>query len=156
MNTECLRIADQLHRAFEGDAWHGPALREILSGVEEEHAASHGVAGVHSIWELVNHIETWERVALRAVSGIAMPKSMPPERDWPPISRGAWEAATNQLFATNAQLCHVIRNFQDARLHETVPGRSYDFYHLFHGMVQHGLYHAGQIMLLRKAIPVKH
>ncbi|HXB22306.1 MAG TPA: DinB family protein [Candidatus Solibacter sp.] len=155
MNTECLRIADQLHRAFEGDAWHGPAIRELLSGLSEEHAANHGVAGAHSIWEIVNHIETWERVALRAVTGIAMPKSMPPERDWPPISRGnnGWEAAANQLFATNGQLCHVIRNFQDTRLTEIVPGRSYDFYHLFHGMVQHGLYHAGQIVILRKTSP---
>ncbi len=27
------RIADQLKRAFEGDAWHGPAVLEVLEGV---------------------------------------------------------------------------------------------------------------------------
>ena len=85
-----------------------------------------------------------------------MPKSpAPPEVDFPPASpenNDAWKAAVNQLFATNAKLCNAIRSFQDSQLKETVPGRSYDFYYLFHGIVQHGLYHGGQMAILRKAL----
>ena len=32
--SECERIHDQPGRAFEGSAWHGPALREVLDGIE--------------------------------------------------------------------------------------------------------------------------
>ena len=156
MNTECLRIADQLHRAFEGDPWHGPPLQEILSGLTESQASKRVLASAHSIWELVNHVERLERAALGAASGTPMPKSpAPPEAQWPPTSPGnndAWKAAVNQLFATNTKLCNAIRNLQDSQLKDTVPGRSYDFYYLFHGIVQHGLYHGGQMAILRKAL----
>jgi hypothetical protein len=156
MNTECLRIADQLHHAFDGDPWHGSPLREILAGLGGEQAASHVLADAHSIWELVHHIEMWEQAALGAVNGIPMPKSPPPERDWPPVTgrdNEAWKAAVSRLFQTNAQLCDAIKNLQDSRLKETVPGRGYDFYYLFHGIVQHGLYHGGQMAILRKGLP---
>ena len=45
----------------------------------------------------------------------------------------------------------AIEKFGDERLQETVPGRKYDYYYLFHGIVQHSLYHGGQIALLKKA-----
>jgi hypothetical protein len=32
-NREVERITDQLRGAFEGNAWHGPALSEVLSDV---------------------------------------------------------------------------------------------------------------------------
>lgn len=56
----------------------------------------------------------------------------------------------DQLFAVNQKLCQLIESFQDERLQDIVPGRKYDFYTLFHGITQHGLYHAGQIALLKK------
>ncbi|MGA2262460.1 MAG: hypothetical protein ABSH28_13620 [Acidobacteriota bacterium] len=37
--TEVERIADQLQRSMEGNAWHGPALLEVLEGVTAEEAA---------------------------------------------------------------------------------------------------------------------
>jgi hypothetical protein len=33
----------------------------------------------------------------------------------------------------------------------TVPGRNHSFFVMLHGVVQHGLYHAGQIAMLKKA-----
>jgi hypothetical protein len=39
----------------------------------------------------------------------------------------------------------------DKRLRDQVPGKPYNFYHMFHGIAQHELYHAGQIAILKKA-----
>jgi uncharacterized damage-inducible protein DinB len=155
MNTECIRIADQLRRAFEGKAWHGPSLKEILADVAAEGASAHGVASAHSIWELVLHIEAWTQAALSATNGVAMPNMLAPDKDWPPVqdaSRTAWEAAVKHMFAAGETLSLAISQFGDDRLTETVPGRRYDFYYLFHGVIQHSLYHGGQIALLKKAI----
>ena len=44
MNTECNRIADQLRRAFSGDPWHGPPLREILAGITRGAGACAAIA----------------------------------------------------------------------------------------------------------------
>jgi uncharacterized damage-inducible protein DinB len=154
MNTECLRIADQLRRAFEGKAWHGPSLKELLADISPEQASMHPIATGHSIWELVSHIEVWTEAAAQAVDGVPMAKIVGTDRDWPPVrepSARTWTAALSRLFATGDQLFRRIEQFGDARLGETVPGRQYDFYYLFHGIVQHSLYHGGQIAFVKRA-----
>jgi len=152
--TESRRIADQLRRAFDGNAWHGSSLRELLDGISAEQAASRPVSSAHSIWELVLHIEVWAHAALGAVQGTPMPKIVGTAQDWQEIKDGssdAWNLVLKRLFQTKDQLAAAIEDFQDERLTEIVPGRKYDFYYLFHGIVQHSLYHGGQIAVLKKS-----
>jgi hypothetical protein len=63
--SEIQRIEDQLRRAFEGHAWHGPAVRELLADVTAAKAAGRPLPSAHSIWEIVLHMATWERVVRR-------------------------------------------------------------------------------------------
>lgn len=84
-----------------------------------------------------------------------MPKLYGTERDWPALrddSAAAWMVAQDQMFQNAGKLAQAIERFDDAKLQDTVPGRQYDFYHLFHGIVQHSLYHGGQIAMLKKAM----
>jgi hypothetical protein len=155
MSSESSRIADQLRRAFAGDAWHGPPLSELLTGITAVQAWSRPLPAAHSIGELALHITVWTRAAIEAAHGIRMPAIVGTERDWPNIkddSGAEWTRITGDLFETGEQLARVIENFDDERLREIVPGREYDFYYLLHGIVQHSLYHGGQIALLRKAV----
>ena len=68
-SSEPALIADQLRRAFEGDAWHGPALLELLQDLDAATAAAKPLPEVHSIWELVLHIAAWDDAACRRLSG---------------------------------------------------------------------------------------
>jgi uncharacterized damage-inducible protein DinB len=152
-NNESSRIADQFRRAFDGKAWHGSSIRELLSEVKAARASAHPLAGAHSIWELVLHIEVWTRAAWSATQGTPMPKIVGTPEDWPAVidaSPAAWDNAVSRLFEAKDQLAGAIDQFPEDRLTEIVPGRSYDFYHLFHGITQHSLYHAGQIAVLKK------
>ena len=154
MNSECVRIADQLRRAFNGDAWHGPSMRELLTSVTPEQASSRPLPWAHSIWELVVHVEMDVSAAFEATGGKPLPRWDETESDWPPIEEinaRAWMEATEKLFANVERLAHAVEEFTDQRLADTVPGREYDFYYLFHGIVQHSLYHGGQIAILKKA-----
>jgi DinB superfamily len=151
---EAPRIADQLRRAFSGDAWHGSPLSELLSDVAADQAFARPLASAHNIWELVLHIDAWVNAALQAAQGGVMPELVGTDGDWPPIrdnSPAAWAKTKADLFEAAEQLGKAVAAFSDARLQDTVPGRGYDFYHLFHGIVQHSLYHGGQIALLRKS-----
>lgn len=56
MQAELSRLAEQLARALEGEAWHGLSVLEVLAGITAEQAAAHPIAGAHSIWELVLHL----------------------------------------------------------------------------------------------------
>jgi uncharacterized damage-inducible protein DinB len=148
---ENVRIADQLKRAFEGDAWHGPAVLEVLEGVTARAAASKPVPGAHSIWELVLHIAAWDGVIRRRMEGQALQLS--DEQDFPPVkdtSDSAWLSALENLKQRHAELTQAVLSMPDYRLISQVPGKDYDFYHMLHGAVQHELYHAGQIALLKK------
>jgi uncharacterized damage-inducible protein DinB len=149
--TECARLADQLRRSYAGPAWHGPALTEILQGVTAARAQTKPIPAAHSVWELVDHIATWQAVAIGALAGQVVPENPP---DWRPIAQTAdeaWAAALDRLRDTCEQLAAAIERLPDSKLEEIVPGRQYAFAALLHGVPQHNLYHAGQIAVLLKA-----
>jgi uncharacterized damage-inducible protein DinB len=155
MNTECNRIAYALAAAINGDAWYGDSLRKILENVTVDQARARPIANAHSIWELVLHVEAWVRFCLGAVEGKPIPgwSTMPKEDDWPPVGETGeqqWKQAVNSFFSTHLSLVEALKTLSDDRLEATAPGRTYNFYHLFQGMIQHAVYHGGQIALLKK------
>ena len=94
--TEIERILDQLKRAYEGEAWHGPSVREALNGVTAAQAHARPLANTHSIWELVQHIAVWEDVGRRRLTGDRAQIAISSPEDWPPpgdTSESAWEKA---------------------------------------------------------------
>jgi uncharacterized damage-inducible protein DinB len=153
--SEAARLADQIHRAFAGDAWHGDSLRELLNGVDAVTAAAHPVKGAHSIWELVLHIAAWDGAVRKRAGGAAV--ELPDEENFPPVSdksEAAWRKAIEHLNRTHDDLVKAVAAFPNARLQEQVPGKTesyHNFFYMFSGIVQHELYHAGQIALLKKA-----
>jgi len=152
--NETHRINSQLKRAYQGEAWHGPCLRELLDGVTAEQAAARPIAGAHSIWELVNHIIAWEQISKRRLEGDAM-KNPPDEVNFPPVndtSESAWQRTLEQLAASNQALRDAVKQIDDNRLDDLVPEAGYSNYFMLHGVIQHDLYHAGQIALLKKAV----
>ncbi len=151
--TEIDKIADQLRRAHAGDAWHGPSLDEILKGVTAQAALLRPIAGAHNIWELVLHVGAWESVVRRRLSGEFL-KTITPEQDWPPVgetTEAEWQSALGQLRQGHEQLQQAIARLTDRSLREAVPGMGYNVYFMLHGAVQHALYHAGQMAILKKA-----
>ena len=148
----CRHIADQLSRTFDGQAWHGDSLMRLLSDIDAHHAAKKSLQNIHSIWEIVLHLIAWEQVAVKCLQG--QPYTMIHEEDdWPPVRPADAEAwhTTVQLLADNTStLTSLIADFQEQQLHDQVPGQTFTYYQLFHGLVQHNLYHAGQIGILKK------
>jgi uncharacterized damage-inducible protein DinB len=152
--SEATRIADQLRRAFAGEAWHGDSLFEILNGVTAAQAAAHPIKNAHSVWELVLHIAAWDGAVLRRMGGVAV--SLSDAENFPAVkdaSDAAWREALAQVRRVHEDLVKTVAALPDSRLDEVVPGKEgahYTFYYMLHGVVQHELYHAGQIALLKK------
>lgn len=152
--SETTRIADQLRRAFSGDAWHGDSLLEILDGVTAAQAAARPIPHAHTIWELVLHIAAWDRAVRRRLGGEAV--ALSDEQNFPPVrdtSESAWRKTLEHARRVHDELVQAVSASPDTRLAEPVPGKEgahYNFYYVLHGVVQHELYHAGQIALLKK------
>ncbi len=152
-SSEAAFIADQLHRAFYGSAWHGPSLLELLADIDAQTAAAKPIPGVHSIWELVLHTEVWDRSGLVRLEG----KKYQPTglANFPPASKAtaaAWKTTVAQVKKTHDNLVETVSKLSNTRLRDRVPGKRYNFHHMLHGIAQHELYHAGQIAILKKAL----
>lgn len=151
-NTETTRLAEQLRRAFDGDAWHGPALLELLEDVDAKTAAAKPIAGAHSIWELVLHIAAWDDAAMRRLDGnVWQPEGTDNFPVPPKPTAEAWRKAVGEVKRTHERLVKTVAALPESRLRDQVPGKKYDFYFMLHGVVQHELYHAGQIAILKRA-----
>ena len=78
------------------------------------------------------------------------------EENFPAVkdtSETAWHKVLDHMTRKHKELVNTVRTFPKSRLSERVPGKTqdyYDFYYMFSGIVQHELYHAGQIALLKK------
>ena len=153
--SEIDRILDQLERAFEGNAWHGPSVREVLAGVTAEQAHARPLRNGHTIWELVRHIAVWEDVGRRRLEGDRAQIEISSPEDWPPpedTSEAAWESAKNALERGHQALVETIKQVPESRLNEPVAEGMSTVYVTLHGLIQHDLYHAGQIAILKKGI----
>jgi hypothetical protein len=142
-HDEARRIATQLTRSVHGPAWHGPSLKAALQGVTARQAVLRPIPHAHSIWEIAGHAAAWIRIVRLRLEGKG-PKSVPKAINFPTPRNGSaheWRRLLAGLKEESARLARTIRALDDERL----P------YLAAHGIVQHTTYHAGQIMLLKKA-----
>mgnify|MGYP004502151129 CR=1 FL=1 len=152
------RILDELRRAWDGDPWHGDALRTIVRGVPAHAAAARPLSGAHSAGEIVLHLATWTReVTRRLRDRVARP---PADADFPPFAAGdAFEDAVDALERAHAELLAAVAAFSPAELDGIVGderdrplGAGVTYAVMLHGIAQHYAYHAGQVAILRKGM----
>lgn len=151
--TEIERIIDQLDRTFAGEAWHGPAVLEILEGITAKQATAHPLAGGHSIWELALHIAAWIGAVLRRLNGERA--QLTDTENFPAVtgsSDRAWAEVRKSIKEAHEELRSALLLLEDSRLDRPIIQGSSSIYVTLHGVIQHSLYHAGQIAILKKAV----
>jgi uncharacterized damage-inducible protein DinB len=144
-------IIGELKDVYDGDAWHGPSLKETLTGVTARQAAAKPLANAHSIWELALHIAGWEDVFRHRLNGHVITE--PEDGDFPPatdVNEDSWGRALSKLDESHRQLIAAVAELTEDRLGEIVPGKDYTVEYMLRGLVRHHVYHAGQISLLKK------
>jgi len=150
--TEIDRIRQQMKQAFTGEAWHGPSLTELLVNVDATTAANRPIPERHTIWEIVLHLQTTQELILDRLRGIARPFT--PGDEWPPAAETteeAWQEAMAKLEAGDQDIRDAVAQFPDEHhLDEPLVEGGTSAYNNFHGYVQHSIYHAGQISILKK------
>jgi len=150
--NESGRLADQLSKALNGDAWHGPSWRDVLEGLPREAALQRPIPDAHTIAEVLLHATSWNDIVRRRLQGES-PKVSGAE-DWPPASfadQESWFAALARFRESGRALVATVEGFPVESLNEKRPGTQGTWYDLIVGQLQHLLYHAGQVALLKKA-----
>ena len=152
-------LAD-LRRIYEGNAWHGPAVLEAITGVTAAQAVARPLANGHSIYELTHHIGAWIGEVTSRLQG--NPPSMPADGDFPAtgtkVDSAAWADVCARLERRQAELLETLASFDESRLDEPVDPKNrgkdgpVSYRALLSGLAQHSAYHAGQITILRKGL----
>lgn len=150
-------LSDDLRRAIRGDAWHGPALRELLEGMSAEEAKQHSIPAAHSIWELVLHIASWAGIALRRIEGGQVAPL--DGEDWPEahdFTDDRWDESRAAMFESYEKLAHVVAGMTDEELEKNAPKSERSIGAMVSGVSQHAAYHGGQIAILKKLVSTQH
>ncbi|MBT1702018.1 DinB family protein [Chryseosolibacter indicus] len=148
MKTEIENIIQLLNRTYSGDAWHGPTVKEVLKDLTPE-LATKSIAASNSIITLIAHMTAWRIFTIEKLKGNAAYK-VSPELNFPDVTDLNNEL--DKLEASQQQLIEAIRSFPPERLTDIIPDgtQKYTYYALLHGIIHHDLYHAGQIMIMKK------
>ncbi len=150
--SEIKRIINELQSFYYGNAFHGPALKEILEGVTAKQALAKPIPNGHNIWELVLHIVGWNKVFLAGLEGRIL--DVPEDGDFPVIndtSEQAWQKTLVQLKENIDEMLEKISKLSDSHLDANVTGKDYNLRFVIRGILNHIVYHSGQIALLKKA-----
>jgi uncharacterized damage-inducible protein DinB len=145
-------IADQLRRAFDGGAWIDVSVFGTLERVDAARATLRN-PGTHSTWEIVLHVTVWLEIADRRIHGHVAEAdgeaaTFPPITDFSPK---AWEAAQQRLRDAYRALLRTVEGMDERDFEKPTPGRDYNLRFLVDGVIQHSVYHLGQISHAYKA-----
>ncbi|MCJ7466791.1 MAG: DinB family protein [Maribacter sp.] len=108
--------------------------------------------GTKSIAVLLGHMIRWRIFVIKKLKGdevFAIQIDGP--SDWPEIRIGTakeWDDLLGELKETQNTLLRILSLQTDELLERKVPGENFSFRFLLEGIIQHDLYHLGQIALL--------
>jgi hypothetical protein len=151
--TETQRLLQQYETVLHGDAWHGDAIWKILNGISAEAAAHRPLGDSHTIWEIVMHMTFWEAVGAKRLAGERAGLDEDEALNFPAmpvISEVNWRQTLERFRASNEEFGKALAKLEAARVDELTAAGKRTFYDEAHGVIQHDVYHAGQVALLKK------
>ena len=146
MKTEIQKIINIVSHTFEKNAWHGPAVKEVLDNIKPEHANLR-IGNSHSVEELIRHMAGWRGFVTKKLEG-DKGFDLTEEQNFP-AARNLNEAI-QLLEQSQRDLIKALEKTPDDLLEQQVPGRQYKYFTMLHGIIHHDIYHAGQIVLILK------
>lgn len=146
MKTDVQKIIDIVSHTFEKNAWHGPAVKEVLEKLKSEHAGLRS-GNSHSIEELIRHMAAWRNYVIKKLQGderfeLSDADNFPTQKNW--------NEAIRLLEESQQKLMEALQKTPEDLLWQKVPGRQFKYFVMLHGIIHHDLYHTGQIMMILK------
>jgi uncharacterized damage-inducible protein DinB len=150
------RIDLVLHALDTKSQWFGgPSPAGSLHGVSYEIAARRPDGFAHSIWEVTLHIAYWEYAVRRMLEDGSRGGFPRKPSNWPAMpeipTADAWKADRELITQARDALKGVVDALPNNRLDEQASAKSkHTTMQLLMGVLQHSVYHTGQIALLKR------
>ncbi|MEO8535688.1 MAG: DinB family protein [Flavobacterium sp.] len=151
--SENKRISNLYQSIYNGEPWLEVTLAKTLENVSSEQACRKINPNLNTIWEIVNHLIQWRRNILKRVQGETV--TTPDHNYFVPVldsSEAAWEQSLQSLAKSQELWNAFFEDFNDADLEKIYPSNNHTYYEHIHGIIQHDVYHLGQIVILKKLL----
>lgn len=162
MNKEIQSIIRRLENVNNGEPWFGRPVYAILEEVDPSVVHTKPNNSEHSLIELLYHMITWadftlKRIEKDKINDMAAAEAL----DWRKIDLPTgqagpkvhtWKKGTAEFKSINKKIAALLNKKDDAFLKEIVDYRKYNYWFLLNGMIEHNIYHLGQIAYLKKLL----
>ncbi len=157
MENDTKEFIRSLSETFEGQPWYGDSVMRKLENVPYVIGYKKCIPESHSVAQIVGHLIAWKKFAAEKLKGNDdYSLETGTEDDWPNTevhSQEEWEELKRKLVAAQSKIYEVLGNKKnDDFLKEKVSGKDYDFSALLNGIIQHDIYHIGQIGLIESQL----
>ena len=155
-NTTILNFIRDINHLSTGKPWYGKGYEQILKDVDED-LAFHDHE-IFSIAELLGHVISWRSYVLHVIEhnkGNLNDDHPNNWRDLDTLKHIGWTVLQLQFYQIGDQITDLLRSKNDSWLENaftTYYQETITFHYLLQGMMQHDVYHLGQIAFLKKCI----
>ena len=155
MKKEIGSVIKNLENILHGQPWYGRAVIEILEEVKPSTVYEKPGGSDHSLIEILYHMITWSEFTLNRLNGDQdQDLSASEAMDWRVIDPKihSWKKGMAEFKRINKKIIAVLKTKNDEFLKEIVDYRKYNFRFLLNGMMQHHIYHLGQVAYINKLL----
>ncbi|MEO5995620.1 MAG: DinB family protein [Chitinophagaceae bacterium] len=155
MNTEIQKIIAGLKEVLSGSPWYGKSANTLLDEIDPEIVYKKFNDKSHSLIDVLYHMVTWTEFTLhRLEKSEKMVVNEVEALDWRETnsSINTWNNGLAQFNAANNKIIELLKTTSDEILEEIVDYRQYNFRVLLNGLIQHHIYHLGQVAYVNKLL----
>ena len=157
MNKETQSIIRNLQNILSGEPWFGRPVYSLLEETDASKVYIKPNANSHSLADLLYHMVTWAAFTLKSLEKTGEEEIRAIEQlDWRTIDPAihSWEKGLAELKSVHEKIILAIKDKDDEFLSDKVDLRKYNFRFLLNGLIQHNIYHIGQIAYIKKLLTV--
>lgn len=154
-NKLIINYVEQLKTNLEGDNWLDENFKKKLEKISEENAFIRPIPEIHSIAELVAHILIWRVEGIKKLQGIKSNVTINSPENWrtnEELQKIGWGKLKADLFNSQMELIELLESKSDEYLEENKYAPDYSYKYLVEGLIQHDIYHLGQIGITLKLL----
>jgi uncharacterized damage-inducible protein DinB len=154
MNNEIRSIINNLQEVINGEPWYGQSISAIFKTIDTKNVYKKPSENSHSLIQLLYHMNSWAEFTLAQIENKVTDVTVFEKKDWIEInpSEHRWEKGSKEFNSVHEEIINELSKSTDEFLEGAVKYRNYNFRYLLNGLIQHDIYHLGQVVYLNKLL----
>lgn len=157
MTAKISSYIDRLDEAFQGSTWFGNTVLKTIESVND-FDCNFKLGNGNSAGQIIEHMINWKVFVIEKLKGNAQfDIEINSINDWnreKEYTKEEFSTLLDKAKSTHEELIRILKSKTNSEwLNLSVPGREYPYKYIVNGIMQHDIYHSGQIAVLKHGAP---